>query len=527
MKRILFAFILSMAASPVFSACDDALPLSEVKGYVFEDKDGNGKMDGQEKGIPGVPVSNGRDVVLTDNDGKYVLPSDNDDIIFVIKPSGYRTAVDESNFPRFYYIHKPAGSPAALKYAGTTPTGELPESVDFPLYGYDEPEKFDVMVFGDSQLNLPENALHFEKGIIEEASQVPGISFGITLGDLVNNKLDLTPLYKSAVSKMGIPWYNVMGNHDMNMESDSLLRNDILSDETFESHFGPNTFSYNYGKVHFIHLDDILFPDITDGVGYCFGLRDDQLEFVENDLRYVSPDHLIVIAAHIPMLPASKSPSAKRLADLLSAYPDVLMLSAHTHVQYQAFEGRKEGLDREKPIHEYNVGTSCGDWYSGPLDENGVPVSTMHDGTPKGYAVLHFDGNSYTADYKVAGKPADYQISLYLPKVVSSTRPSYYFYANFFMGRESDILEYRVDDGKWRKMNNTLDYDPSYYRYAQDWDYTDTIIPGRRPSKPVDCRHLWFQKLPSGIAAGEHTLEVRVTDMYGKTHTAKGTYTVK
>ena len=95
------------------------------------------------------------------------------------------------------------------------------------------------------------------------------------------------------------------------------------------------------------------------------------------------------------------------------------------------------------------------------------------------------------------------------------------------MGRESDILEYRVDDGKWRKMNNTLDYDPSYYRYAQDWDYTDTIIPGRRPSKPVDCRHLWFQKLPSGIAAGEHTLEVRVTDMYGKTHTAKGTYTVK
>ena len=35
---------------------------------------------------------------------------------------------------------------------------------------------------------------------------------------------------------------------------------DSLSDETFESYFGPASYSFNYGKVHFIVLDDIRYP---------------------------------------------------------------------------------------------------------------------------------------------------------------------------------------------------------------------------------------------------------------------------
>ena len=80
-----------------------------------------------------VRVSNRRDVVRTNAECEYELTVDSDDIIFVIKPKGYRTPLSEDNLPRFYYIHKPAGSPD-LNFKGVEPTGELPSSIDFPLY---------------------------------------------------------------------------------------------------------------------------------------------------------------------------------------------------------------------------------------------------------------------------------------------------------------------------------------------------------------------------------------------------------
>ncbi len=40
-----------------------------------------------------------------------------------------------------------------------------------------------------------------------------------SLGDLVGDDLNLHPSYIKAVSKVGLPWYNVMGNHDMNYDA--------------------------------------------------------------------------------------------------------------------------------------------------------------------------------------------------------------------------------------------------------------------------------------------------------------------
>jgi hypothetical protein len=59
-------------------------------------------------------------------------------------------------------------------------------------------------------------------------------------------------------------------------------------------------------------------------------------------------------------------------------------LCLRIHFQRQYFYGQKDGWKQEKPHHEYNVGTTSGDWYSGELNEKGIPVSTMRDGTPKG-----------------------------------------------------------------------------------------------------------------------------------------------
>lgn len=91
-----------------------------VKGTVYQDINRNGKKDRSEKGIAGVAVSNGIEVAQTGPDGRYELPSSDDQIIFVIKPADYESPVNSFNQPQFYYIHKPKGSPE-LKYQGSSP----------------------------------------------------------------------------------------------------------------------------------------------------------------------------------------------------------------------------------------------------------------------------------------------------------------------------------------------------------------------------------------------------------------------
>lgn len=523
MKRIFIVFLFFL---PMIGL---SAQQSVVVGVVFEDLNNNGRKDAKEKGVENVAVSNGVDVVLTDSKGKYNLPIGNDNIIFVIKPTGYKIALDEYNLPKSYYIYKPKGSPSSF-YKGVVPTGELPQSVDFALNRYNETEKFTSFIFGDSQIYTEQEGEYFTKGIIDEAKNQTGISFGITLGDLVGDDLNLHPVYKKAIQKMVLPWYNVIGNHDMNYDA----KVDSLSDETFESNFGPASYAFNYGKAHFIVLDDVLYPNPLTGKGYLGGLRTDQLAFIKNDLKYIDKEHLIIISMHIPLLDkderdAFRENDRRQLYDLLKDYPNVLVLSAHTHIQYHNFIGKEDGLDRQKPIHEYNVGTTCGDWYSGLLNDKGIPVSTMRDGTPKGYAFLNVDGNQYTLDYKVAGHPSDYQISIYNPKVVpyKGRWITSGIYANVFMGSDDDTVEYRVDNGNWARMTKINDYDPAYYRYMQDWDYSNEVKPVRRPSNAQFCRHLWRANIPANLSVGEHRIEVRATDMFGRTYTQDSNYLIQ
>ncbi|MDR1937207.1 MAG: calcineurin-like phosphoesterase C-terminal domain-containing protein [Tannerellaceae bacterium] len=521
MKRALYTGLLALLAVSVYGQ-------TLVTGYVYEDLNKNGKKDRKEKGIARVAVSNGKEVALTDASGKYQLPAGSDNIIFVIKPAGYKPDVNEFNLPKSYYIHKPDGSPETF-YKGVKPTGKLPASVDFALHAYDEPESFTALVFGDTQTYNEQEIDYLKRGVVAETENMQGVSFGITLGDLVGDNLTLHLSYKQTVKQVGLPWYNVMGNHDMNYDA----KEEHLSDEAFEAHFGPNNYAFNYGKAHFIVLDDILYPHPLTGKGYWGGLRDDQLAFVKNDLAYVPKENLLVFAMHIPLIDpeyaeAFRDSDRQKLYALLKDYPNVLFLSAHTHIQEQHFIGKEQGVDREKPIHEYNAGTACGDWYSGVLNERGIPVSTMRDGTPSGYAFLRINGNRYVLDYKTLGKPAGHQIAVYHPKVVpfrQSTSAS--LYANFFMGSPGNTVEYRVDDGEWTKMQHVVEYDPGYCRYVQDWDYLDKLVPGRRPSNPAPCRHLWKGKIITGLAIGQHQIEVRATDMFNRVFTEKSAYRIE
>src|SRR5690606_29827647 len=178
-------------------------------------------------------------------------------------------------------------------------------------------------------------------------------------GDLVGNDPTLFNPYIKAVKRIGLPWYNVMGNHDINFD----VSVDSLSDESYEAHFGPANYAFNYGKVHFIVLDDILYPDPRGKSQYWGGLRKDQMEFVANNLKFVPKDRLIVLAFHIPITKEGETENfrksdRKQLFNLLADYPHTLSLSAHTHNQWQRFFDKNDGWKQEKPHHHYNVGTT-------------------------------------------------------------------------------------------------------------------------------------------------------------------------
>lgn len=500
----------------------------QVRGIVYEDANQNQVLDPNEKGIPNVAVSNGVEVTQTDRDGKYVLPGSDDQIIFVIKPAGYQFAINEYQQPQFYYNHKPNGSPR-LKYSGVAPTGPLPESINFGLTPTDEADEYSLVVFGDPQPYTLEQVHYFNQGIVSELVGNKKHSFGISLGDLVGDDLTLFYPYLHATSRIGLPWYHVYGNHDMNFDA----KEDRYADETFEAVFGPANYSFNYGKVHYIILDDVLYPDPRDGRGYWGGFRKDQLEFVKNDLKYVPKDHLVIVSFHIPITEYNggdqfRDSDREKLFDLLKDHPNTLSLSAHTHFQMHDFFGKDRGWKGNKVHHHYNVGTTSGDWYSGSMDRYNTPNARMRDGTPKGYAILNIDGNKYEFDYKVAGEDEAHKMHIHTPKVVpGGGRSRGEVVVNFYQGSRRDSLFFRVNEEEWQPMRYAPSFDPVITKVQHDWDYYYSLPEGRRPSHPIISTHIWRSRIPNHLEPGEHILEVKAVDFMGRTYTNKTTYVIR
>lgn len=496
-------------------------------GYVFNDTNGNGKRDKTEKGIPNVGVTNGQEVVQTNSKGFYKLNVGNDNIISVIKPTGYKVPLNADNLPQYHYIHKPQGSPV-LKYKGVAPTGPLPKSIDFALKPSAENDNYTALIFGDPQVYNQEQVDYFVKDVISEVEGIKNVSFGISMGDEVGDKLDLFPAYTAAVKRVGIPWYNMMGNHDLNADATT----DSLSDESFEAHFGPATYAFNYGKVHFIVLDDVLYPDPRDGRGYYGGLREDQLKFVENDLKYVPKDYLVVLTMHIPMSEPEflfSSATRKRLFNAIKDFPNTLSISAHTHMQRQDFYVKGTEWLQDKPHHHFNIGTASGDFYSGLSDKNGTPISTMRDGTPKGYGFIHFKGNQYVIDYKVAGENAIAQMRITAPEKIKMNSDSLpYVYVNFYTGAKNNHVKYRIDDAEWKKLEQTPEFDPFYLAEVATWkSITDKTKKARRPSNPAKSTHLWKGPISTRLPAGKHIIEVSATDMFNRSFTQKSSFIIE
>lgn len=500
-----FTLVLALALALTVGAYGQ----SRVRGTVFEDANGNSRLDAGERGLAGVGVSNGTDVVQTGADGRYELPALDRMIVFVIQPAGYRVPVDGRNLPRFHYVHKPAGSPAQ-RHPGSAPTGPLPGQVDFPLLKAADSENFNVLLFGDTQ-PYSETEIDYLRRTVANVSG-EGMSFGVTLGDVTGDRADFFEPVASVISRIGLPWVYLPGNHDHNLDATS----DEVGTETWEAFFGPTTYSFNRGKVHFIVADDIVHtPNAEARSRYIGGLREDQLRFIENDLKFVPKDRLIVMMVHIPFFDEGgetfRHADRDRLFAALAPFEHTLSLSAHTHYIKPWFFGASEGWTGAGEHFHLNAGALCGDWWKGVLDQYDLPGTMMRDGSPQGYFVLKFTGNEYIYDYHTVHYSDPRQLSL---RVQDGT-----LYANFFTGNKLSTLRYRVGGGPWQPMTMAVgERDPLFTAIRARWD-EEPGLPGKTPSRPAVTEHLW--KAPIAFTGRDSVVEVEAVDGFGRTFTQR------
>jgi hypothetical protein len=487
-------------------------------GYVYHDRNGNGQRDPGEEGLPNVRVSNQRVITVTDKLGRWTLPHDEDTIFFVIKPRGWTTRFNEHRLPQFYYIHKPAGSPP-VKYGGVPPTGPLPQSVDFGLRPQREPNRFRAVFFGDPQPRDQREIDYITHDVIEGLIGVDA-SFGVTLGDVMFDDLSLFESLNSRIALIGIPWYNVLGNHDINFDAES----DRYSDETWERVYGPSYYSFDYGPTHFIVLDDVVWTGrtATDRGRYKGGLGKQQMDWIKADLARVPKDQLVVLLMHIPLVEVE---DRQELYRLIEKRPYALSVSAHTHYQEHKFIGKEDGWQGAEPHHHVINVTVSGSWWSGRPDERGIPHTTMRDGAPNGYSIFNFDGNRYSIEFFPARRPADYQMNIYSPEAVAKNLlMDTAVQVNFFTGNERSRLEMKVGNRRWREMTKVDKPDPEY---AEAFEMDSKLAaPYRTLPKPINSPHLWEAQLPADLPPGTHQIDIRARDMFGKLYTASRVFRV-
>jgi hypothetical protein len=486
---------------------------SMATGVVFLDRNENGRFDQGDQPLPDVRVSNGRTIAMTQADGRYQIPVDDDTVLFVIKPRGYRTPLSSENLPQFYYIHKPQGSPQQ-KFAGVKPTGPLPDSIDFPLYQQQEPEQFRAVLFGDPQPRDQKEVDYIGHDVVQELIGTDA-SFGVTLGDIVFDDLNVFQPLNRTIALIGIPWYNVIGNHDINLDA----QHDRHSDETFESIYGPAYYSFDYGQVHFLVLDDIewLVPEPGGKGSYRGGLGGDQMEFIRNDLALIPEDQLVVLMMHIPLVDVA---DRQELYRLIEKRPFCISISGHTHHHEHRFIADEDGWRGPKPHHHIINVTVSGSWWSGAPDERGIPHTMMADGAPNGYSIIHFDGTRYSLDFKAAGRSADYQMEIHAPDAVSCAQlAETSIHVNVFNGSTRSRVEIRVGSGEWQPMQHTVDVDPKFQAVFTSEEQTlngGTLW--RKLPKPKPSSHLWKA---ADLAPGTHLIQVRTTDMHDRSYQAQ------
>ncbi|QCR24689.1 calcineurin-like phosphoesterase family protein [Pontibacter sp. SGAir0037] len=451
----------------------------------------SGKVASAGKGIAGVAVTDGINIVLTDSKGNYELESNaTAEFVYISIPRGY-AFTNEKGITRFF--KKIEAAKGRFK-------------ADFELQKLTQNDtKHNFIVWADPQMISKADAKLLKAESAPDTRKLiesygPDALFhGIGCGDLVWDKFELFEDYKEAVATTGIPYFQVIGNHDMDLTA----RTDDYSGETFKGLFGPTYYSFNRGEIHYVVLDDVFF--IGTAKKYIGYLTEKQLAWLEQDLAQVKKGTTVVVSLHIPAYNKQhvrnkdkEEPlggvvsNRKELYRLLEPFKAHIM-SGHTHFNEKVFEGN---------TIEHVHGTVCGAWWTGPI---------CTDGTPSGYGVYEVDGNDIKWYYKSVGHGKNHQLKIY-PKGSLTDRPDE-IVVNVWNWDPEWKVEWFEDGKKMGAMKQETALDPLSIEL-----HAGAQLPAKHKwVDPVLTDHLFFAK-PS---KGSGTIQVQATDRFNNVYKAE------
>ncbi len=383
--------------------------LTILKPLVIEPANGvniYGIVQCDGKGVPNVLVSDGSDIVKTDENGIYQLKSLKKwQYVFVIIPSGYEVPSD-GILPEFHS--------ALSKEAGVA------ERKDFELVKVNN-DNFTLFVLGDMHMAKRTNDIaqltSFATTLNASLSAASGKRYCLTLGDMTwdkywyDNKYCFPEYLQTANGLFkNVLFFHTMGNHDNDMNSVG----DFNKSFRYTRDIAPTFYSFNLGKIHFVVLDNIDYKNVEAGDShrgeYKLDYTAEQLAWLQKDLSYVSKTTPVYITSHAPVSRPNGASSFNNsymtgMADFIASLGEynVHFLSGHTHNLFHRKHNSK--------FSEHNEGAVCATWWwTGHLTP-GIHVAV--DGTPGGYGVWEFKGTDATFSYQAAGHDADYQFRAY------------------------------------------------------------------------------------------------------------------
>ncbi len=395
-----------------------------------------GRVSSSGTNIKGVVVTDGTNFTTTNNKGEYSLEvAPQSRFVYISTPSGYNCDF-KGGTVKFYKELKPTET----RY-------------NFTLIKKANDDKNHIFIaFADPQVWAGKEFSQLSQSIDDMHETI--LSNGPTTevhamcaGDIVSNDHTLYGEYNKIISRLNIPVYSSMGNHDMTLYGRAME----LSERKYEDTFGPSHYSYNVGKVHYITLNDNFY--IGRDYFYIGYLEDKQLAWLEKDLSYVPKGSRIVLTLHIP---TSCEPSDRKefqyakaantlinhrgLYELLKGYKADI-ISGHTHTMFNQ--------QIAPNIFEHVTAALSGAWWQGSL---------CTDGTPKGYGVYAVKGDSLTWYYKSTGYSKDYQIKLY----DGAKYPEFkgFIVANIWNTDDSWSVEFFENGVSRGKMERFTAYDP-------------------------------------------------------------------
>ncbi len=443
-----------------------------VKGLVY---------GGGSKALAGVVISDGLLCVQTDENGYFEIDSDLSRTKFITAsiPSGYSAPTDENGLPIFY--HRVTDEERANEMVQHT----------FEFYPVaNNPERYTLIVGADPQPrarsagydNIAYHSLDmcedFYLDMKEKAATITDRNvYGMMLGDLVHENMNLFTNYVAGLKTLGFPMFNILGNHD----NDYTAKNDTEGRRKYEEYLGPTYYSFNIGKQHYVVLDNLIMKIRSSDNSlrdYDQGLTDEVWQWLQNDLQYVDRSTTIMVAAHSPMFMGidmserSKHTQGHRTdyAALLSKYAKVHAWAGHAHTTFNYVYPESSNL---KNIEVHTVARSTGELWTNEYAING---------TPRGYTVVEVDGDEISWYFK----PTLYQRNGFTGQ--TDPQPEYKY-------RDYDFDE--NGEAKMRKDGAKLteSYQMKVYKPGQYHNSYDEMIAGNAANKYVYVNvFLWDDK---------------------------------